>query len=118
MAFCTACGRSISDLAVACPKCGEPTGVGVAAPQPDANNKYLLPVGRTLLSIIAGYVGLFALVIFPLAPISLVLGIVALLQIRRRPGALGAGRAIFAVAVGSVWILAGAVLIVVGALSG
>lgn len=30
MAFCTNCGNEISDLAVACPQCGRPTGTRVA----------------------------------------------------------------------------------------
>lgn len=29
MAFCTNCGNEISDLAVACPQCGQPTGTRV-----------------------------------------------------------------------------------------
>lgn len=28
MAFCTNCGHEMSDLAVACPQCGQPTGAG------------------------------------------------------------------------------------------
>jgi uncharacterized RDD family membrane protein YckC len=32
MAYCANCGHQISDLATACPQCGQPTGVGTDAP--------------------------------------------------------------------------------------
>jgi len=73
----------------------------------------LLPVGRSALAIAAGYVALFAVVIFPLAPIALILGILALRDIRRNPERLGKGRAYFAVVVGAFWILLFAVVLLV-----
>jgi hypothetical protein len=62
----------------------------------------LLPVGRTPLSIVAGYVALLSILLV-FAPVSLVLGIVALRQLRRTPGLHGRGRAIFAIVMGGVF---------------
>lgn len=62
---------------------------------------WILPTGRTGLAIAAGYLGLFSvLVVF--APISLVVGILALRQLNRTPGKLGRGRAIFGIVMGSL----------------
>lgn len=71
---------------------------------PDPATKWLLPVGRSGWAIAAGYAGLFALVVFP-APIALALGIVALVDLHRRPGLMGRGRAIFGLTVGAVGTL-------------
>lgn len=67
-----------------------------------ASNRMLLPIGRTPLSIIAGYVGFFSILLAP-APISLTLGICALVQLGRRPGSYGRGRAIFAIVMGAIF---------------
>jgi hypothetical protein len=62
----------------------------------------LMPIGRTPLSIIAGYVAFFSILLAP-APISLTLGICALVQLQRRPGLYGRGRAIFAIVMGAIF---------------
>lgn len=62
---------------------------------------WLLPTGRTWQSITAGYVALFALVIWPLGPIALGIGLWALAA-SNRTGAHGRGRAFFAVIVGAL----------------
>ncbi len=75
-----------------------------AAPpqQFDTTTRMLIPVGRSGWAIAAGYMGLFAvLVIF--APISLVLGIVALIHLKRRPDLHGKGRAIFGIVMGGLF---------------
>ena len=51
-----------------CPHCGN-VFAGPGAASHDAGMRMLLPVGRTGLSMAAGYVGLGALLIFPLAPV-------------------------------------------------
>jgi hypothetical protein len=61
----------------------------------------LLPVGRSGLAVAAGYAGLFALLIFP-APLALLLGVLAIFDIKRNPEKHGMGRAIFAVIVGGL----------------
>ena len=69
-----------------------------------ASDRMILPIGRTPLSIVAGYVALFAVLLIP-APISLTLGICALAQLRDRPASFGRGRAIFAIVMGAVFTL-------------
>jgi len=112
MAFCANCGHEISDLAAACPKCEHPTQLGRAAEAYQREQRMLLPVGRTKLAIAAGYVGLFGLGFFPLAPVAIILGVLALVQLRRTPDKVGNGRAIFAIAAGAVSIVGWAVALV------
>jgi hypothetical protein len=66
------------------------------------SHRMLMPVGRTPLSIIAGYVALLSVLLVP-APAALVLGICALAQLRHRQAAFGRGRAIFAIAMGGLF---------------
>lgn len=61
---------------------------------------WLLPTGRSWQSIVAGYVALFALVIWPLGPVAFGLGVWAVR--RGRIGGHGRGRAWFAVVVGAL----------------
>ncbi len=59
----------------------------------------VLPVGRSLWAVAAGYVGLFSVLLIP-APLALLLGVVAIVDIKRHPKKHGMGRAVFAVAMG------------------
>jgi hypothetical protein len=63
------------------------------------NASSIVPIGRSGLSIIAGYLGLFALVPI-LAPISLFVSILALHRLQNDTGKLGKGRAIFGLLMG------------------
>ena len=74
--------------------------------------RWVLPIGRSWVAIVAGYVGLFGLCIIP-APLALVLGIAAIVHIKMHPGKGGMGRAIFALVVGVV----GTVVLAVAVLS-
>jgi hypothetical protein len=74
--------------------------------------RWIFPVGRSGLAIAAGYAGLFGLVVFP-APIALLLGLLAAIDLRRRPAKLGWGRAIFGLTVG----ILGTGIIVVSAIA-
>ena len=65
----------------------------------DAALRLLLPVGRSLWAIAAGYFGLFSLACLP-APIAIVLGLVAIWDIRKHPEKHGMGRAIFGLTMG------------------
>ena len=65
--------------------------------EPSATMRALLPVGRTWQAIVAGYVGLFAIVVIFLGPVALGLGIWGL-----RIDPHGKGRSVFAVVAG-VW---------------
>lgn len=78
----------------------------------DAGLRLLLPVGRSGWAIAAGYLGLFSMILLP-APISLVVSLVAIRDIRRSKGTArvkhGMGRAIFGLVMG----ILGTVLLVV-----
>ena len=63
--------------------------------------RMLLPVGRSGLAIAAGYAGLFALLIVP-APLALLLGVLAVRDIKKNPKKHGMGRAIFGIVVGAL----------------
>ncbi len=64
--------------------------------------RMLLPVGRSLLAIFAGYAGLFAVLFIP-APIALILGILAVVDLKKHPDKLGMGRAVFAIIMGVIF---------------
>ena len=82
----------------------------------DAGMRILLPVGRSVWAIIAGYAGLFALLIFP-APLALILGIIGIIDIRKNPEKHGMGRCIFAVIMGALFSIP-LLLFLVGMLAG
>jgi|JI9StandDraft_1071089.scaffolds.fasta_scaffold531487_2 hypothetical protein len=88
-----------------CPHCGV-VFAGPGSASHDAGMRMLLPVGRTGLSITAGYVGLAAIAIFPLAPVAIILGVLAVRDLQRKPGSHGMGRAIFAIVAGGLVSLA------------
>ena len=67
----------------------------------DSTTRMLLPVGRSPWAIVAGYAGLFAFTIF-LAPIALIVGIIAVRDLRRNPKQHGMGRAVFGLITGAV----------------
>ena len=75
----------------------------------DATMRMLLPVGRSLWAIAAGYAGLFA-VTGILAPVALLLGICAIIDLKRHPEKHGMGRAIFGLVMGVLGCLLPVVL--------
>ncbi len=98
-----------------CNTCFTPLGDYLPPPPRDGNTnealeglQYILPTNTTILSILASYAGLFAVLVFP-APIALLLGIIALLDVRKkkRLGQKigGAGRAIFAIVMGGLFTI-------------
>jgi hypothetical protein len=64
----------------------------------------LLPIGRSGWAIAAGYAGLFAILVFP-APLALLLGVAAWMDIRAHPRRRGMGRTIFALITGGLGTL-------------
>ena len=78
---------------------------------------WMLPLGRTGQSITAGYLGLFGLFIWPLAPFAIGFGIWALAA-SKRTGLHGRGRAIFGIITGVVGTLIGASVLVTTAMRG
>ena len=67
----------------------------------NAATRLLLPIKVSSLAFIAGYLGLFALILVP-APLALVVGLAAIADLRRHPEMRGMGRAVFAVFMGAV----------------
>ena len=77
----------------------------------DATMRAPLPVGRTGLSIAAGWIGFFSLIIWPLGIVAVIFSIDALNELNKRPDMLGKGRALFGLMTGLVGI--GLLLLVV-----
>jgi len=111
--YCPHCGTQNDDNNYKCTKCGNVIQRGVVQPVQVADlgdsaaMRMVLPVGRSGLAIAAGYAGLFAFLIVP-APIALVLGFLAIRDLRNNPKKHGMGRAVFGLTVG----LAGTALLV------
>lgn len=104
--YCPNCGTQNDDNHYRCIQCRT---VIQAAPQPssasiesDPGMRLLLPVGRSVPAILAGYAGLFSILILP-APVALLLGIIAIIDIKKHPDKYGMGRAIFAVIMGGLF---------------
>src|SRR5437762_9726735 len=93
--FCNSCGATLRPVPAPPPpgKLGD-----------DPAMRMLLPVGRSGWAIAAGYAGLFAILVLP-SPIALILGIVAIFDLRAHPDKHGWGRAVFGTAVGAVGTL-------------
>lgn len=102
--YCPNCGTQNDDNNFRCTNCNSVIQVfDVPIPTPignDASMRMLLPVGRSVWAIIAGYLGLFSLLLIP-APFALVTGIIAVKDIRKHPQRHGMGRAIFAIIMGT-----------------
>jgi hypothetical protein len=96
-------GYRWTEHASAVPPVGYPSagyGPWSGPPQRDRSKEALYPVNRTGLSIAAGYLGLFSILLV-FAPIALVLGVVALIDLTHKPDVGGRGRAWFAVVAGT-----------------
>ena len=70
----------------------------------DDGLQYVIPINTSGLAIAAGYVGLISVLCFP-APFALLLGILALRQLKRNPKLHGKGRAIFAIVMGILFTI-------------
>ena len=94
---CTRCGfQSPPGQQGVCAQCGAPFAMGA-----DPVVRALLPVGRTPLSIAAGYLGLFSVLCVP-SPVALAVGIWAVLDLKKKPGMHGMGRAVFGIVMGAI----------------
>jgi hypothetical protein len=107
--FCQQCGMQLVPDVHFCGGCG----AACVPPEPpaesgdigqDAGMRLLLPVGRSVLAIIAGYLGLISVLLIP-APFALLVGILAVYDIRRNPKKHGMGRAIFGIVMGAIGTL-------------
>lgn len=71
-------------------------------------------MNRSALSIVAGYVGLFSVLVVP-APFAVGFGWLALRDLRRHPEKRGRGRAWFAIVLGGLVLLAVAAVVLLRA---
>jgi len=82
----------------------DPGKIPRAAPQYAPSNGaalgYIVPINTSIWAIFASYAALVGMALFPIALISLILGIVALVDVKKHPEKGGQGRAIFAIIVG------------------
>lgn len=79
---------------------GYPDAERAARPGNDPHDAlhWIVPLGRSWQSIVAGYLGLVGIVLWPLAPVAAGLGIWAI--VKARSGGHGRGRAVFAIVAG------------------
>ena len=103
--YCRKCGKELDYAAVECPECGVRTLRETRQPRNESNDKalgYIVPINVSGLSIAAGYMGLFS--ILPVfAPLAVLLGVLALNDLKKNPGRGGKGRAIFGIIMGSIF---------------
>jgi hypothetical protein len=98
--FCSTCGNELTGPF--CARCGAAApahGAQARSLGDDPAMRFLLPVGRSGWAIAAGYLGLFGILLLP-APFALLVGLVALRDLRRHPEKRGRGRAWFGTGVG------------------
>ena len=103
--YCTACGTEFMNGARFCQSCGVPrTHRGKSVEQIESELHLVLPMGTPLSAIIAGYLGLFSVLMFP-APFALVTGFVGLAQIKKNGGHYGKVRCWVGIILGGIFTL-------------
>jgi hypothetical protein len=105
---CAGCGQTVTVL----PPGAVPPPSSIDELGENPGIRLLLPVGRSFWAIAAGYAGLFAVLFIP-APFALILGIIAIYDIKRHPKRHGMGRAIFGLVMGAIFTI-GLILAIVG----
>lgn len=97
---CATCGKTVTIAAPAGmqPAMQPPMHAPSQSNADSVGMRMLIPVGRSPWAIIAGYLGLFSVLIFP-APFALILGVIAIIDIRKN-NSHGMGRAIFGILMG------------------
>ena len=108
MAYCQHCGAHLSNENAICTQCGCRNKIVLQSPDLADSSfaRLALPVGRTPLSIIAGYLGLLSFLVI-LAPISLIVGILAIRDLKAHPDKHGLGRAWFGTIMGGIFTIIG-----------
>jgi hypothetical protein len=78
---------------------------------PDPALRAIVPINTTPLAIAAGYVGLISVLCIP-APLALLLGILALRELKRKPNRDGRYRAVFAIVMGAIFTIPLVVIVI------
>jgi len=123
--YCPKCGTQNDDNAFRCVNCQEIIQPIPFQSQPvpvenDPAMRMIIPIDRSGLAIAAGYLGLVSIIYF-LAPIALLLGILAIRDIKKHPEKHGMGRAVFGVVMGAIFtavLLVFVIVMIAGSLSG
>ena len=123
---CPICNGDVAADAIVCGQCGSPLApAGTTNPfseqQPytppqqqsvegsrmedDMALRMLLPIGRSIHAIIAGYLGLLSLGCCALGPFAIVFGVLAIIDIRKNPKKGGIVRAIVGIVLGTLGTL-------------
>jgi hypothetical protein len=82
----------------------------------DGGLQFVVPVNTSGLAIAAGYMGLISVLCLP-APISLILGILALRHLKKNPKMHGHARAIFAIVMGVIFTVLPISLLAINAMN-
>ncbi len=110
MKECSYCRESIRAAATKCRYCGEDLDESRRQKKssPSASDRMLLPVGRPISAIAAGYcglIGIMPLVGLPFSIGGVICGVYALKVIAKDPDLSGSGRAWFGIVSGAVMTL-------------
>ena len=116
MAFCEHCGAQLVNDNAICTKCGCRNKAIVQQNLDLADSvcaRMVLPVGRSPLAIAAGYLGLLAIIPF-FAPVALIVGILAIRDIKAHPEKHGLGRAWFGTIMGGIVTVLVLIALIIG----
>lgn len=108
---CPRCGAMISQTSGRCRHCDQVVEPAVAGGDDEAASaieRMVLPVGRPASAIAAGYLGLFSVLPF-FGIAAIVVSLVALRTLKRKPHLSGRGRAVFGLVMGVIGTLAYAI---------
>lgn len=106
MALCPYCAEAIPPDVEVCPICRSDLTQSPPRAQPparehDAVMRMLVPVDRSPWAIAAGYAGLFSMTCI-LAPVAILLSLVAIWDMKRHPERRGMARAVFGLVMGLI----------------